>query len=176
MFVSLIIDALQLCQFVAVVRVLASLLRLYVHNVCMQSRTRMYLKYNSFGCNNAANGNSQFVNRIHINTSAIETLYSPYSNDLEYHLTRITSLVSSVMRYIVGLKTVRFTLTSRLSGIAVSPAYNERHVILYNTNCRCRNYRVDCRLANFINIDHIKQRVESTLSSHSRRLINRRTF
>jgi len=65
-----------------------------------------------------ANGNPKFVNHIRINTSAIETLYSTDSNDFEYHLTFITSLVSFVIRY-RELKTSRFTLTSRLSGIAV---------------------------------------------------------
>lgn len=46
-----------------------------------------------------ANGNLKFVNHIRINTSAIETLYSTDSNDFEYHLMFITSLVSFVIRY-----------------------------------------------------------------------------
>lgn len=60
----------------------------------LHSRYDAYVK-----CIQCANGNLKFVNHIHINTSAIETLYSTDSNDFEYHLTFITSLVSFVIRY-----------------------------------------------------------------------------
>lgn len=97
-----------------------------------------------------ANGNRKFVNHIRINTSAIETLYSTDSNDFEYHLTFITSLVSSAIRY-RELKT-----SVSLSRHGYPESLFSHITSMLAQNYHCRNYCVDYKWTNFINIDYIK--------------------